>query len=388
MNDAPRLDLATASRIVFGAGTLTQAGRLAAELGARALVVTGGDASRAAGLLDRLREAGVESVTVRVSGEPDVEMVGAAVDLARREACDLVIAIGGGSVIDAGKAIAALLTNGGAPLDYLEGIGAGAAIRVPSAPFMAIPTTAGTGAEVTKNAVLSSPAHRAKASLRSPLMLPRIALVDPELTHSMPPAVTASTGLDAFTQLLEPFVSVKAQPLTDGFCREGLSRAARSLRRAWRDGDDTEAREDMALASLLGGLALANAGLGAVHGFAAPLGGRFPAPHGAVCARLLPIVAEANIQALRQRAPASPALARYAEAARIVTGNAAAALEEGTEWIRSLCCELDIPALSAWGVTEADFPAIIAGARRAGSMKGNPIELTDEELTEILRRAS
>ena len=206
-------------------------------------------------------------------------------------------------------------------LDYVEIIGRGQALTKPSAPFIAIPTTAGTGSEVTRNAVLASPEHRVKVSLRSPLMLARVALVDPELTYDLPPALTASTGLDALTQLIEPFVCLRANPMTDGLCVEGMRRAARSLRVAFTDGQNKSAREDMAVASLFGGLALANAGLGAVHGFAGPIGGMFPAPHGAVCAALLPHVMTANIRALRQRAPGSEALRRYDKVARLLTGS-------------------------------------------------------------------
>ena len=215
----------------------------------------------------------------------------------------MVIGFGGGSAIDAAKAIATLVANGGDPLDYMEGIGAGKPLTQPALPIIAIPTTAGTGAEVTRNAVVASPEHRVKASLRSPFMLPRLALVDPELTYSLPPEVTAGTGLDALTQLIEPFTSHRANPMTDAFCREGLARAARSLRRAYEHGADTAAREDMALASLFGGLALANAGLGAAHGFAAPICGMFPAP----ARRDLRRAAAARDGGQRGRAPSSPA---------------------------------------------------------------------------------
>jgi alcohol dehydrogenase class IV len=232
--------------------------------------------------------------------------------------------------------------------------------------------------------VLASPQHQLKVSLRSPSMLPRLAVVDPELTYSMPPAVTASTGLDALTQVLEPFVSNQANPMTDGICREGLGRAARSLRRAYEDGRDAEARQDMALVSLFGGLALANAKLGAVHGFAGPLGGLFPAPHGTICARLLSTVMEANVRALQARMPDSPALARYDEVAKLLTGKGAARANDGVAWIQELCQALDVPPLSDFGLTEDDFPTVAEKARKASSMKGNPILLTDEELTEIL----
>ena len=382
-----RFEFATATRIIFGAGTLGEVGPIAAGMGKRALVVTGRTAERARPLLDLLAAQGVDIVTFSVSGEPTTEVVRRGTQRAREADCDLVIGFGGGSAIDAGKAIAALLTNGGDPLDYLEVIGKGKPLTRPSAPYIAIPTTAGTGAEVARNAVLRSPQHRVKVSLRSPLMLPRLALVDPELTHTMPPEVTASTGLDALTQVMEPYVSNKANPLTDALCREGMRRAARSLRRAYEHGDDAAAREDMALVSLFGGLALTNAGLGAVHGFAGPIGGMFPAPHGAVCASLLPHVMTVNVRALQERAPESVALRRYDEIARLLTGNERATAADGVAWVRELCAALRIPPLSAYGMTEADFPALMEKASRASSMRGNPIKLTAEEMEEVLARA-
>ncbi|MGQ9787550.1 MAG: iron-containing alcohol dehydrogenase, partial [Anaerolineae bacterium] len=309
------------------------------------------------------------------------------VQCAQDAGCDLVIGIGGGSAIDAGKAIAALLTNPGDLFEYLEVIGHGRAIREPAAPLIAIPTTAGTGAEVTRNAVIISPQHRVKVSMRSPLMLPRVALVDPELTYSMPPTITASTGLDALTQVLEPYVSSRANAMIDPLVRDGMARAARSLRRAYEHGDDANAREDMALVSLFGGLALANAGLGAVHGFAAPLGGMLQAPHGAICARLLPFVMEVNIRALRTRQPDHYALPRYDEIARILTGNPQATAADGIAWVHELCRSLKIPPLSTYGLTQNDIPHVVERGAAASSMKGNPIPLTPEEMTEILTRA-
>lgn len=382
-----KFEFATAARVIFGAGTLSAIGSLAAELGSRALVVGGGASDRLAALLDRLAAQGVAATPFAAPGEPTVALALSGVEAARAAGCDLVIAMGGGSAIDAGKAIAALLTNGGDPFDYLEVVGRGQPLTQPPLPFIAIPTTAGTGAEVTRNAVLGAPEQQVKVSLRSPLMLPRIALVDPELTLSAPPAVTASTGLDALTQCLEPFVSPQANPLTDAVCREGLMRAARSLRRAYHQGDDLAAREDMAVASLCGGLALTNARLGAVHGFAAPLGGMFPAPHGTICARLLPLVMAANVQALHERAPGSPALERYAEVARMLTGDPAARPADGIAWMHDLCVELAIPPLARFGVNADAMPEVVVRAQRASSMRGNPIELTDAELTGILRQA-
>jgi alcohol dehydrogenase class IV len=380
-------EFATASRIVFGAGVVKEAGKLAAELGRRALVVVGQDIQRAAPLLAVLDAQGLPLTTFVVAGEPTTEDAQQGTRLAREAGCEVIIGIGGGSAVDAGKAIAALLTNGGEPLDYLEVIGRGQPLRQPSAPYIAIPTTAGTGAEVTRNAVLASPEHQVKVSLRSPYMLPRVALIDPELTYTMPPAVTAATGMDALTQCIEPYVSNRANPLTDALCREGMTRAARALRRAYADGADAAAREDMAVASLCGGLALANAALGAVHGFAGPLGGMFDAPHGAVCARLLPYVTEANIHALRQREPGHAALSRYAEVAQLLTGRADARAEDGIAWLHELLRDLRIAPLSAYGVSPADFPVLVDKSAQASSMRGNPIRLTAEELTAILQAA-
>ncbi|HQZ72217.1 MAG TPA: iron-containing alcohol dehydrogenase [Anaerolineae bacterium] len=275
-------EFATAARVVFGAGSLAQLGPAAAALGGRALLVTGRDVDRALPAAQVLRAAGIAVQLWSVSGEPGTADVEAGVLTARAGGCDLVVAIGGGSPLDAGKAIAALLTNDGPPLDYLEVVGRGRALEREPAPFIAVPTTAGTGSEVTRNAVLTASEQRVKVSLRSPKMLPRLAIVDPLLTLSLPPGVTADCGLDALTQCLEPLVSNRGNPITDGLAREGLGRASRSLRRAWADGGDLEARTQMCAASLLGGMALANAALGAVHGLAGPIGGMFPAPHGAV----------------------------------------------------------------------------------------------------------
>jgi len=382
-----RFEFATAGRIIFGPGTLTEVGPAARDLGRRALVVTGKSPARAEPLRDALRAAEVAHVGFVVPSEPTTDMMRDGMRLAQAEGCDLVIGFGGGSALDAAKAIATLVANGGDPLDYMEGIGAGKPLTRPALPIIAIPTTAGTGAEVTRNAVVASPEHRVKASLRSPHMLPRLALVDPELTHAMPPEVTAGTGLDALTQLIEPFVSHRANPLTDAFCREGLARAARSLRRAYEHGDDAPARADMALASLFGGLALANAGLGAAHGFAAPICGMFPAPHGATCAALLPHVMAANARALQARQQDNPAIARYVELARLLTGRPAATVEDGIRWVAALCRDLRVPGLAAYGVTRGDFPALVEKASRASSMKANPIVLMPEELGEILKAA-
>jgi alcohol dehydrogenase class IV len=382
-----RFEFATAGRIVFGNGVLNEVGSLAVLLGKRALVVTGRDIQRSERLVATLAQHGVQSVRFSVFGEPSIETVEKGAALAKQQSCDLIIGFGGGSALDTGKAISAMATNPGELLDYLEVIGRGKALPQPSAPFIAIPTTAGTGSEVTRNAVLASPEHRIKVSLRGPYMLPRIALVDPELTLDLPAAITASTGLDALTQLIEPYVSSRANSMTDALCIEGIRRAARSLRAACENGRDLIAREDMSVASLFGGLALANAGLGAVHGFAGPIGGMFPAPHGAVCAALLPHVVKANLKALRARSPQSNIISRYEETARLLTGDPGSKADDGAEWLRQLDSDLRIPPLGAYGITRGHINDLVEKATHASSMKANPIVLTSKELADLLEAA-
>jgi alcohol dehydrogenase class IV len=380
-------EFTTAARIVFGSGKLKEIGPIAANFGKHALVVHGGNPARTLPLLSALEEAKIGFSSFEARGEPAIEDIVEGVRRAREADCDFVVGFGGGSAIDTAKAIAALTTNTGEVVDYLETVGIGKPITIPALPCIAIPTTAGTGTEVTRNAVLTSRKHKVKASLRSPFLLPRVALVDPRLTYDLPPELTASTGLDALTQLIEPFVSVRANPLTDALCVEGIRRAARSLQKAYEVGNDPDARQDMALASLFGGLALANSGLGAVHGFAAPIGGMFSAPHGAVCAALLPHVMEINIRALDERAANGDSLVRYAKVAAMVTGSEKANLNDGIAWVRDLCQKLKIPRLQAFGISESNVALLVEQAAKASSMKANPIVLTHEELSETLTRA-
>ena len=377
-------EFATAGKILAGAGRAVELPGVLAGLGSRVLVCTGADPARHGGLLAGL---GRPAVVFAVGAEPTVDLARAGVAAAREHGADVVAAVGGGSVLDLGKAVAMLLGNGGDPLDYLEVIGSGRKITQPSVPCVAVPTTAGTGAEVTANAVLASPAHGLKASLRSPLMIPRVALVDPELTVSCPPRVTAASGLDALTQCLEPFVSVRANPLTDGLAREGLRRAAAGLRAAHADGSDLGAREDMAMCSLLGGIALANAKLGAVHGLAGVIGGTADVPHGMACAALLAPVIEANVRALRSGQPGGPALDRYAEAARLLTGRPAASIDDGLAWIRETVSLLAVPGLAAFGIGPEHADDIAAKAARSSSMQGNPVALTHRDLCAIVLQA-
>jgi alcohol dehydrogenase class IV len=378
---AAEFEFATSGRILYGAGRASELASIAGRLGSRALVCTGAEPGRHAGLLENL---GVPFTTFAVRGEPTVELARAGIAAGRKADVDLVVAIGGGSVVDFGKAVAMLLTNGGDPLDYLEVIGSGRPITEPSAPCVALATTAGTGSEVTSNAVLASPEHGVKASLRSPSMLPTVALVDPLLTLSCPSGVTASSGLDALTQCLEPFVSVRANPMTDGFAREGMRRAATGLRSSYADGSNLQARADMSLCSLLGGLSLANAKLGAVHGLAGVIGGTVEVPHGVACAALLVPTIEANLRALRTREPASPALARYREVAQLLTSREDASIDDGVTWIAETVARLGIQKLGHYGLSLEKADEVVARARNASSTKGNPIELDADELLAVL----
>lgn len=382
-----RFEFATAARIVFGAGSVAQLPTLTKSFGTRVLLVTGRSSARANDIRRTLRDEGLESIAFNVPGEPTVSLVREGARICTASQRDVVIGVGGGSAVDAAKAIAILAQNSGEPLDYLEVVGRGQPLERPGLPFIAVPTTAGTGAEVTRNAVLGSPEHSLKASLRSPMMLAKVALVDPELTYTLPPAITAHTGLDALTQLLEAFVCKAANPFVDAFCEAGLYRIPESLPRCYADGNDAPSREDMAYASLLSGLALSNAGLGVVHGFAGPAGGMIDAPHGAICAALLASGARANIAALQQRDPSHPSLHKYAAAARILLRKASATAEELPEWLSAFVAELKVPGLGALGLREWQTPELVEKAMRASSMKANPITLTAEELTGVLERA-
>ncbi len=382
-----QFEFRTANRILFGPGTIEQVGPFAAGIGKRALVVTGRSTDRADPLLRQLNQHGMACTGFNVIGEPTLDTLHEGLDSLRSHEADLVIGFGGGSVIDAAKAIAALATNRADIREYLEVIGRGRALTNPPLPYVAIPTTAGTGAEVTRNAVLKSTREKVKVSLRSPLMLPALAIVDPELTLSLPPAVTAGTGMDALTQLLEAFVSKRANALTDALCRDGLRRTARSLQQVYHHPDDLTARSDMSLASLFSGLALANAGLGAVHGIAGPLGGMCTAPHGMACARLLPPVMDANLKALAERDPDSASLSRFQEAAQLLIGSVQATAKDGIRWLQQLSDDFQIPPLADCGLEHKQIPDLINQARQASSMKANPVMLTPRELKEIITGA-
>ncbi len=380
-------EFSTAGRIIFGPGSLDQADRLTAALGDRLLVVTGRSSERAVPLFNALKKNNSRYSLFSVTGEPTVAEIEQGLSSARECRANVVIGYGGGSALDTAKAIAALMHNPGEVIDYLEVIGNRRPLRQDPIPVIAIPTTAGTGAEVTCNAVLKSNAHEVKVSLRSPSMYPRYAVVDPELTLSLPPAVTATTGMDALTQLIEAYVSKRSNPMTESVCREGIMRSARSLRPAYHNPEDLNARTDLSLASLFSGLALANSGLGAVHGIAAPLGGMCPAPHGAVCAKLLPHVIAANVKALQEQNPQSTALAKLKDVARWLTGSPSATVPELVQWLHELSRELNIPSLSTYGLGHHHLPELITRSQKASSMKTNPVILSTTELQDILHKA-
>lgn len=379
-------NLSTATQILFGNGTIAKVPELLNNYGSKILLVTGKNSERAKLMIDHLPSTyGIYHF--RVEKEPSVEVIDEGVKLARENHCEAVVGFGGGSVIDSAKAIAALTPNAGELLDYLEVIGKGKKLEEKPLPFIAIPTTAGTGAEASKNSVIYSTEHKVKVSLRSSLMFADVAVVDPELTLSMPPEVTATTGMDALTHLLETFVSNQANPFIDNFGREGMQRVSRSLLKVYENGSNLEAREDMAYAALLGGMALANVKLGAVHGFAGPMGGMFPVPHGAVCARLLPAVMEANLKSAKEQ-NLKRTLLKYDEVAQLLTGESKVRGEDGIQWAQQMVEKLKIPSLSAFGLTPDDFPALVEKAKKASSMKGNPVVLGDESLMLILKKST
>ena len=386
-------EFSSVGKIIFGRGKIAQLGEVARSMGGIALMIYNGDDPGRGGPVDRaaasLAATNVRVVYQRQRGEPTIADVDAHIATAGWEDCDLVIGVGGGSAIDAAKATAGIRSNRWNCIDYMEVIGKGKKITQPAMPWIAVPTTAGTGAEVTKNAVIGSPEHKFKASIRSEHLLARVALIDPELGVNVPPEVTAASGMDALCQLIESYTSTGANPMTDPLAEQGIRHALESLRVAYLDGSDIGARERMALAALLSGITLTNAGLGAVHGFAAPLGAQFPIPHGVICARLLPPVVAANIEALRrEKQVAHPALVRYDNIdsfARVCMPSRSS--NSLPAFLESLVQELRIPPLSQFGLRGEHIPGMVALARKTSSMRYNPVVLADDVLANILRSA-
>jgi alcohol dehydrogenase len=384
-------------RIVFGAGRFADLPRLVSGYGRRALLVTGNKSLRNSArwpqLLDALKSAGVEVDSMSVEGEPSPHMVDKAVAAFERRKIEVVVGIGGGSALDAAKAIAGLLIPGNSVLDHLEGAGPEAPYRGPSVPFIAVPTTAGTGSEATKNAVLSVHGEAGfKKSFRDEQLVAQLALVDPELLATCPPEIIAANGMDAFTQLLESCVSINASPFTDALAWSGMEAVRDGFFAAYAGGNSPSAqagRARMAYGSLLSGITLAQAGLGSVHGLASPLGAFFPIPHGVVCGTLVAVATEVNVRALRARAPQSAALAKYAAAGRLLAADAGlsdeAARRRLIDVLHDWTDRLQLRTLGHYGVGEPDIGRIVANAR-GSSMKTNPLVLEDVEIAEVVRR--
>jgi alcohol dehydrogenase class IV len=382
-----QFEFSTASKIIFGPGKFKSIGDITEKLGNKCLIICGAPQDHLKKLLKILDAMSIMYETYMITHEPTVNMIQEYVRDTRKTKVDVIIGIGGGSALDTAKAIAALKTNPGDLTDYLEVIGLKKPLSFPSIPLVAIPTTAGTGSEVTKNAVISIPTHKVKVSLRSDFLLPSIALIDPELTISLPQKLTATTGLDALTQLIEAYTCKNPNPIIDSLCLDGIKRISRSIFKAFDDGNDLSAREDMCLASLLSGIALANAKLGAVHGLAGPIGGLISASHGSICASLLSNVMSANIHALQDRNPNHPVLERYTQVSRVLNQDPMALTDSGINWVHNFCLHSDIQHLSSLGLSEAHFEGLIESAQRSSSMKGNPITLFKHEIRRILQES-
>lgn len=379
-------------RIEFGAGSVNRLPALARQYGARALLVTGGASFERTAtwpvLLTGLREQGVDWLHIRVAGEPSPDLVDQAVRDFRSENVAVVIGIGGGSALDTAKAIAGLLRPGNSVMDHLEGVGPELPYIGPAVPFIAVPTTAGTGSEATKNAVLSMQGTQGfKKSFRDEKLVAEFAVVDPDLLATCPPGVVAANGMDAFTQLLESFVSSRAAPFTDSIAWGGMKAARDGLLALHADQSDAAARKRMAYAALASGITLAQAGLGSVHGLAAPLGAFFPIPHGLACGTLLADATAVNLSALRARAPSHPALKKYAQVGRLLGKDGGLADADAqnrlVSILRAWTEKLSLPTLGHYGVSAADIPRIVANSR-GSSMRTNPVVLDDEEIAIIL----
>ncbi len=378
---------ATANAIHFGAGKARTLSSLLPRGADRIFVITGSSPQRHQAILDLLAKNGIQLESCAIEREPTIDSLSDGIAAARRFDPQVIIGLGGGSAIDAGKAIAAMIRNSGDLIEYLEGVGKGRQLTYPSLPYMAIPTTAGTGSEVTRNSVIGVPEAGVKVSLRSPYMLPLWAIVDPELTFELPPEIAAYTGIDALAQNIEAFLSKQANPLSDAIAREGIKRAGRSLKAACGERLDREAKSDLCIASLCSGMALANAKLGAVHGFAGPIGGMIDAPHGGICGSLLLPVCRANMDTITRRDPNGVAAEKFNEIARLLTGNPSAKGNYAIAWLDALIKDLPLKKLSELGFTQNHISEAADKAARASSMQGNPIELSQADLREILHDA-
>ena len=379
-------------RIEFGSGCIAKLPLIASKYGKRALLVTGAGSFKCSpfwsALTEGLNKQGISWLNLSIPGEPSPQMVDEAVRSLRSEGIEVVIGIGGGSALDAAKAIAGLLKPGNSVMDHLEGVGPELPYSGPSTPFIAVPTTAGTGSEATKNAVLSVQGFDGfKKSFRDEQLVAEYALVDPDLLATCPPTVIAANGMDAFTQLLESYVSSRSAPLTDSLAWGGMKAARGGLLALYGDAGDARARERMAYAAMVSGITLAQVGLGSVHGLAAPLGAFFPIPHGVACGTLVATATRINIQSLRTRDPAHPALEKYAQVGRLLSKQGQPDLDSAhavlIDTLESWTRTLNIPTLAHYGVAQADIPRIVANSR-GSSMKTNPVWLEDDEIAAII----
>ena len=393
MMNIPAFSISSLPRIIFGDGVIQQVPQLAAEFGRRALLITGAksfvQSQQWLILTQTLKADGFTFEHAAVNGEPSPALVDELAAHFRHAKIEVVIGIGGGSVLDAAKAIAGLLRVENSVMDYLEGVGPELPYQGPEVPFIAVPTTAGTGSEATKNAVLSKPgAGGFKKSFRHEKLVPKYAVVDPELFASCPQALIAANGMDALTQLLESYVSLKANPLTDALALSGIRAVRYSLLPWYRNEDDVaQHRQAMAYAAMLSGITLAQVGLGSVHGLAAPLGAFFPMPHGVVCGTLVAACTEANIRALESRAADHLALSKYADVGRLLDDASTLSDDAACEALVDILAEwtetLALPRLSSYGMTEEDIPRVVENCR-GSSMKTNPIMLDDTEVAAVL----
>ncbi|MBB1464517.1 iron-containing alcohol dehydrogenase [Vibrio sp. SG41-7] len=374
----------TSTKIIFGDGALPASLSLFNQYGYSVLLVTGNTLERTSLVTDYLDAQSMRYQQIAVSGEPNIKMVEEAATSARRFKPDMVVAMGGGSAIDMGKALAAVLPNQGNLYDYVEVVGRNVPLKTKPLPFIAIPTTASTGAEVTKNAVLKSGQDQVKISLRSPEMLADVAIVDPALTHGTNPYLSGRGAMDAFTHLMEAYVCGEPNPLTDMICEEGLRKLSCSVIQACIY-DEPQARSDLAFASMLGGMAITNAKLGAAHGLASALGGKISAPHSVITARLAPFVMLENIAVAKEQ-QRNDILARYQRIAQIVTGNVEAKEEEAITWLSEVLDTLKLPSLLEFGVCEAQFDEVSADALKSVAIKGTPLPLNQERLVHILKQ--
>lgn len=396
MTDLLPFYIAQLPRIVFGSGEFNRLPEFIMEYGRHVLLVTGSTSFRNSirwdSLLLELNKAGITHESMVVEGEPSPKLIDDAVAKYSGQNIKVVVGIGGGSVIDAAKAAAALLPHGNSVMDHLEDVGKGLPYNGPALPMIAIPTTAGTGSEATKNAVLSEQGTEGyKKSFRHECMVPDVALVDPRLLDSCPPYLIAAQGMDAFTQLLESYVSIKANPFTDALAWSGLEAVSQGFIHAYKGGESEEAmqgRAAMAYAALLSGITLAQVGLGSVHGLAQPFGSLFSIPHGVACGTTVAAATSVNIAVLRQRLPDSPALEKYARVGRLLSNDIRLPASEAwialTMTLEQWTEQMKLPRLSEYGITENDIDRIVANSR-GNSMKTNPVELTDDEIAKIVR---